>query len=150
MIAQIVNFLVLFFVLKKFLYKPVLNLLEKRRETIEKSLADAKRIEELVAKSKGEYEEELRKARVEAGKIIEAAESAAEAMRQEKLLLTKQDMEKVIEQGKRQLQAERESMLREVRAGAAVLVASATSAVLADIYTEKIDKALVQKALEKV
>ncbi len=44
-ILEIVNFLILIWILKRFLYQPVLNIIARRREDIEKTLADAQRIE---------------------------------------------------------------------------------------------------------
>lgn len=146
-IAQVINFLVLFFVLKRFLYKPVLGMLERRRETIEKSLEDAKKIEEAAGIAALQKEEILREARREAGNIIEEAGKRAEATREEKLLLTKQEVEKIIVQGKVQLGAEREAVMRGIKAEAAELVASAVEKILADVSNEKIDKALAAKAL---
>lgn len=146
-IAQVVNFLVLFFVLRKFLYKPMVAMLERRRETIEKSLDDAKRAESASAEAAAQKEEILRQARLEAGKIVEESGKRAEAIREEKLLLTKQEVEKIIEQGKVQLGAEREAVMRGIKSEAAELVSSAVEKILSDVSGEKIDKALASKAL---
>ncbi len=149
-LAQVINFLVLFFILKKFLYKPILVMLERRRETIEKSLNDAKKMEEAAVKATLHKEETLREARREAGKIIEEANARAEAMREEKLFLTKQEVEKIIAASKEQLAAEHVAALRSLREDGAELVAAAVSAVLSEIPHEKIDKALVSGALAKL
>ena len=150
LIAQAVNFLILLFILYKFLYKPVLGMLERRRETIEKSLEDAKRIEEMLSKATLDNEEGIRKARVEAGRILEEASLRSEAMREEKIALTKKDIEKIIEQGKTQLSAERISVLRSLREESAELVALAVESVLKDLPHEKIDKALVAESLKNL
>lgn len=149
-VAQIINFLALLFVLYLFLYKPVLGLLERRRETIEKSLADAKKIEELVAKAEAATDAKMREVRKEAARILEEANARAESLREEKLILTKKDMEKIIEQNKAQLAYERESILREVREEAGELVTSAVAAILEGLPHEKIDKALIEGALKKI
>ncbi|MBI2098798.1 F0F1 ATP synthase subunit B [Candidatus Uhrbacteria bacterium] len=149
-IAQMINFSILLFILYKFLYKPVLGMLERRRETIEKSLEDAKKIEERVVLAAAENEAKIREARIAAGRIVEEASSAAEAVKKEKLLLTRKEVEKIIEQGKEQLAREREEVLRSVREEAGSLVADAVAAVLKDISHEKIDKALIEESLNKI
>lgn len=149
-VAQIINFLALLFVLYLFLYKPVLGLLERRRETIEKSLADAKKIEELAAKAEAATDAKMREVRKEAARILEEAERRAEALREEKLMLTKKDMEKIIEQSKAQLAYERESILREVKEEAGELVTSAVATILEGLPHEKIDKALIEGSLKKI
>ncbi len=150
LIAQIINFCILLFILYRFLYKPVIAFLERRRATIEKSLEDAKKIEEAVARAAADGEAKIMAARKEAGRILEEANARAEALREEKLLLTRKDVDKLIEQGKTQLSEEREAVLREIRNEAAELVAGAVAAVLKDVPHEKIDKTLVQEALKKV
>ena len=46
LIAQIVNFLIILFILKKFFYKPIIKLLDDRKKKIEESLKNAELIEE--------------------------------------------------------------------------------------------------------
>lgn len=149
-VAQIINFLALFLILYKFLYTPVLRLLEGRRETIEKSLADAKKIEELAAKAEAATDAKMREVRKEAARILEEANARAEALREEKLILIKKDMEKIIEQNKAQLAYERESILREVKEEAGELITSAVTTILEGLPHEKIDKALIEKSLKKI
>lgn len=149
-IAQIINFLVLFFVLKKFLYKPAVAMLERRRETIEKSLEDAKKMEESVARMSAENEKRLQEVKKESARILEAAAVRAEKMHDEKIGLTRKDVEKIIEQGKAQMAEERAEVLRSVRGEAATLIADALAAVLKDIPHEKINKALIDESLKKI
>ena len=68
-------------------------------------------------------------------------------LKEEKIILTKQEVEKIIEQGKVQLGAEREAVMRSIRSEAAELVSSAVEKILSDVSGEKIDKALASKAL---
>lgn len=149
-IAQVINFLVLFFVLRKFLYKPMVAMLERRRETIEKSLEDAKKISEASAVAAAQKEEIIREARREAGKIIEEAVVRADALKEEKVLLTKKEVEKIIEQGRVQLAEEKQSALRSVRAESGALVVSAVEAILKGLPHEKLDKSLVEESLKKI
>ena len=83
--GQIVNFLILFFVLKSFVYKPVLKLLDERTKKISQGLKAA---EENI-KSKEKFEEqkktELGKARKEVEKII--AEAKKESQKQGELII---------------------------------------------------------------
>ena len=71
LIAQIINFLVLLFVLWKFAYGPILAILEKRQKKIEKGLADAEAAEKRLEESEKKQKEVLRKARTEAKEIVE-------------------------------------------------------------------------------
>ena len=58
-ILEIINFLVLVWILKRFLYQPVLNVIDKRRAGIEKTLADAQQIEAEAKRAKQQNEQQL-------------------------------------------------------------------------------------------
>ncbi len=77
MVLTIINFLILMYILYVFLYKPLLEFLDKRAEKIRNDLETAEKsrieAEELLKKR----EEQLREARLEAKKIIEDAEVKA-------------------------------------------------------------------------
>ena len=78
-VAQVVNFLVLVWILKRFLYKPVLGVIARRREGIEKSLAEAEKMRTEAHKLEQEYqgrltewEKERQKAREDLAREIDA------------------------------------------------------------------------------
>jgi F-type H+-transporting ATPase subunit b len=56
---EIVNFLILVWILKRFLYRPILDVIAKRRDGIEKTLADARRIETEAIKVRQQHEQQL-------------------------------------------------------------------------------------------
>ncbi len=114
--GQIVNFLILFFVLKRFVYKPVLKLLDVRAKKISQGLKAAE--ENIVNKEKFEEEKktELRKVRKEVEKII--AEAKNESQKQGVLIIenAKQEAKKQTEKEFLQLKqrlAEEETILKE-------------------------------------
>ncbi len=78
--AQVVNFLILLFVLKKFLYGPILKVLEKRKLTIEQSLKHAEEIEQKLVAISEEEEKRLIKASQEGEKIIKQASESSVAI----------------------------------------------------------------------
>jgi len=68
-IAQIIAFLFLLFLLNIILYKPILSTMGKRREDIESQLSQAEKITENAEEKKAEYEEILKNARAEGKKL---------------------------------------------------------------------------------
>ena len=58
-ILEIINFLILIWILKRFLYQPVLEVIDRRRAGIEKTLADAQRIEAEASRVKQLNEQQL-------------------------------------------------------------------------------------------
>lgn len=68
--AQVVNFLILLWILNKLLYKPILRVLEERKKKIEGSLKNAEEIEIKLQKASEDAEKILEKAFIESEKII--------------------------------------------------------------------------------
>jgi F-type H+-transporting ATPase subunit b len=90
LISQIVNFVLLLVLLRKFAYTPVLKMLRERSEKIEKSLEDAKKIEDELKNTEETKVKEIRKAKEEAQEIIKGAYETAEANTQKSIEETKQ------------------------------------------------------------
>lgn len=147
---QIINFAVLFVVIYKLLYRPLIAILEKRTETIEKSLEEARKIEERSKASQEEYASIIANAKREAATIIEEARTLAEKQREESLDRAKQDIANVVSQAKLQLQQERGIMLKEAKDRFAELVVKTTRVILQDISDREIDHELVKRAVEKL
>ena len=149
LIAQIVNFLILLGLLSYFLYKPLLNLLETRRKTIEEGLEKAKRAEQEFQTMTKRREEALAKTQREAMDLLEQAKKEAGQKRAALLEQAKQEVERMITEGKEQLAAEQQRMLKEARAHLAEMVAMATERTLKETAF-KVDKELIEKSLREL
>jgi len=77
MLWQLVNFFVLLFLLRKFLYSPIKEMLDKRAAQINGDLDDAEARREEAEELKAEYEQKLKNARSEAQEIVDNAETRA-------------------------------------------------------------------------
>ena len=114
-VAQAINFGVVFVVLYIYALKPLSKLMSERSETIGKGINDAKTNAELLSKTKAEYEEALVKARNEANKIFQDGKKEAEAKKTVMLEEAKQEVAKVIDNGKKTLEAEKIKMVEEAK-----------------------------------
>ena len=148
LIAQIVNFLILLGILYKFLYKPVLAMLEKRTATIEKSLEDAKKIEENLKAAEAARDAKIMEAREESRKIVEKARGLAEAQSNEIVAKGKAAVEAVVKQSKEHIVAEKTKMLEDAKGKISELVFAATEKILREKLNEKSDKKLIEEALK--
>lgn len=114
-LAQVVNFLILAFVFKKFLYKPILKTLKDRQKTIAKGLADA----EAAGRDREAAEEQkntiIKKAGKEAEEILDETKKAADTLREKILSETKSESEKIINEAKRQADLQMEDMERKAK-----------------------------------
>lgn len=150
LVAQAVNFAILLALLYKFVYKPLLALLEKREKMIAKSVDDAKAIENRLRDTEKTVEETLTNARKEASRILETAEHTLEERKKSAAEKTKEDIRQIVEQARAMLKNEKKAMIQEAKADIASLVVIATERVLADVAHEKISDELAQKTIEKI
>jgi len=106
LIAQAINFLIVLWLLKTFVFKKVIGYLEKRKENIEQGL-------ELTEKAKREIERidearqrEIKKAREEAERILLSARSTAEEKEKAALNLARLEAEKIVEKARKEAKKE--------------------------------------------
>ena len=116
LIAQILNFLFLVFILAKFVYKPLLNVMEARKNKIASDLeaADTAKVEAEAVKA--EYAAKLADARQEAQAIIENARKNAQAAHDKIMAETKAEQDQVVAAAKEAIELEKQKALADVRA----------------------------------
>lgn len=146
---QIVNFVILFGVLTKLLYRPILKMLDERSRKIAQGLQDAEAAR--LSKEKGEQERAhvVNEARKEAQKILEVARVQGEKLRNEIVDTAKHETDRVLVQAKSNIQSAKEEMLKQVRGEAATLVAGALEKIIGKTLTLEVDKKLVEQALKE-
>lgn len=148
LIAQIINFLVLLFVLYKFAYGPILKMLNDRTNKIEKGLKDAEASQQKLAEIEAKEKEVLKKAREEAQKIITKAEETAKKSKEEIALEAKAQAGKILADAEKKINEEKNKMLGEVKSEVAQLVVLATEKIIAEKVDSAKDKELIAKAIK--
>ena len=114
-IAAMVNFFVLFFLLKKYLYKPVLDMLEAREKEIADNLSNAETAKTEAESMRQEYEENLRQAHTKANDIVQQATKVGEQTRNDIVQQAKAEAQGVADKAKAEIAREKEMALQELR-----------------------------------
>ncbi len=148
--AQIVQFVLLIIVLRWLAYKPLLAMLEKRSKTIEKSLADAKKIEQNVAESQTDREKLLAETRKEAEVIVADARAAAEGVKTKLLEETKEKMDAMRKQTEMEAEATKNKVLQDAQSQLADLVVLASERVIKEKLSDTHDRKMIEEALAEV
>lgn len=149
-VAQLVNFSVIAFVLWKWAWKPLVKLMDERSARIEKSLDDAKRIEEELKKTHERREQILLESKKEAKSILETATKNTETLRAEMVGKARSETEKIVADAKLAIAHEKEKMLTEVKAHVADLVIMASERVLREKIDSKKDKELIEVTVKQL
>lgn len=148
--AQIVNFLVLVWLLKRFLYRPILDGIDAREAAISARMSEAARIREMSEKAAAEHRAEI--ARLKSGRegALEEARAAAGAERDAMLAETRArlERERIAREADRAEEARRYTEALH-RKGASALVALTRKA-LDDLAGETLEQRIVARAVERL
>ncbi len=116
-----ISFLVVLFVLKKYAWKPILDILKEREDSIEKALNEAKRAREELIFLKAANQDLLNEARAERDRILKEAKEMKNAIIAEAKIKAKEEAEKVIESAREAINNEKKAAIAEIKNQVAVL-----------------------------
>ena len=122
------NLLILYFVLKKILFKPVKKMIDSRQEEVDAIYSDAERAKSEADAMRSEYEEKLSSAKEESEEILKSAQRRAALKEEEILSDARKEATRIIERADEQIELERKRILNEVKdevSGMAIDIAAA-------------------------
>ena len=141
--VQIFNFLIIFVVLKKWVYEPFLTILDKRRETIAQGVEDSR----VAADARANAEEEAAKikaeAQTEAGKIVSEATARAQSAGADVKAAAQAEAATAKDKALADVAAERDQMLGDLRGQVAALAIAGAQKLVGEALDEKRQHALL-------
>ena len=147
---QVFNFLLLLYLLNRFLFKRVFALVDERKAKIEKGLEDAEAAARDRELARAEREAAVAEARKEAAEMLANANKIATATRDEILAQAKADAEKVTERAREEITAEKDRAMSELRAEVADLALSAAAKLVRSDMNATTQRRLVEEFLAEV
>lgn len=150
MIVQIISFLLLLLVLRKFAYGPLLDMMEKRSQYIEQNIKDAEQQKAQAEQIKAEYQAELKQARQEAQTIIERATKASEERSKEIVNEARQEAERLKKSAVSEIELEKQKALAELRTQVAALSVLAAGKIIEKNLDPATQGALVDEFIKEV
>ena len=117
----VVNLLVLYAIFKKFLYQPVMNVINARDEMVKSQFADAKKEQEDAKALKAEYQDKLESVKTEADQIILEARDRAQKEHEKTLEKTRVEADAMLEKAKSDIANEQEKATKAAEADIAKL-----------------------------
>lgn len=150
-IWQLIVFVLLFFILSKLAWKPIISSLKEREKSIQDALdtADNARLE--IAKLKADNENLLKQAREERDKMLREAREAANRMKDEAQLAAKKSADKIIEDARVAIGIEKQAALKEIKIQVAMFSLEVAGKLLKEnLSTDKAQKELVQKYVNDI
>ncbi len=149
LLYTVVNVLVLFLLLRKFLYKPVMNIIAQRQKQVDDALAAAETSKKEAAATLNTAQDKLRNVDTEAAARRTAYEQQTEKDKQQLLADAQQQADAIVAEGKRNAEAERQHKLREADAQTTALAREMCEKLLARNLTQQDDARLLDDLLQK-
>ena len=150
LVAQIISFSIVCILLHRFAYKPVLKMLEQRRQQIAQGLADTKQIAAELARTESQRQEIMLQANANATRLIEEARTAARQVHQEETQKAIAAAEKIIARSHEAATQEYARMLIDLKREVGMLVVQATTAVVGKTLTADDQRRLAEETTERL
>ena len=147
LLFQIANFLLLLWLLNRFLFKGVVQMLDERSKRISKGLEDAEVAARDRELARAEREAAVAEARKEAAALIASANKIAADTRDEILTQARADAEKVTQRAREEITAEKEKAMGELRAQVAELALEAAGKLVRSDMNATTQRRLVEEFL---
>jgi F-type H+-transporting ATPase subunit b len=150
MIWTLIVFTISLYILKKLVFPRIQEALDRRQRAIEESIEAAERTRVEAEQLLAEYRERLSAAREQAEEIVARARKAGEAAEAAALSEAKDKREEMLEQTKRDIQAETRRAIQEIRNEVADLTILATEKITRKTLTDDDQRRLVEEALSEL
>ncbi|HSX08246.1 MAG TPA: F0F1 ATP synthase subunit B [Candidatus Saccharimonadales bacterium] len=148
LITQGLAFLILLWVLKKFVYPALIKSIDDRRNQIEAGLKEAKQSQEALEKAEAKVKELLEQARAEADGVVARSHKEGAAMVADAEAKAKQRAEQIVADARNQLAVDVSKARQELKAETIKLVAAATEHIIGEKLDERKDAGLIKAGLE--
>ncbi|EKE19010.1 MAG: ATP synthase subunit b [uncultured bacterium] len=150
LLAQLINFGVLVFVIYKFAYGPIMKVLDERQAKIEKGIDDAMEAGKKLVEIEEKEKSVLSEARKEAQEIIKKAQDVAEGSKAQIIEETKQEAVKIMQNTQKKIEQEREKIMGEVRGEISGLILAVTEKIIDEKMDGEKDKKLVENMISDI
>jgi F-type H+-transporting ATPase subunit b len=149
-LSNFFSFLIVCFLLQKFAYKPVVTMLEERREKIAQGLKNAERIKAELADAEKQKANILAEANAEAQRMIEEARASATTVAERKTQQAIAEAEQIVAKAHEATQLEHARMLTELKREVGRLVINTTTKVTGKVLTDEDQRRINEETVSEI
>ncbi len=149
-IWTIITFLLLFYILAKFAWKPLLKMLEERENLIKNSLGDAEKARQELEKLNSESEAIISQARSDAQSILADGKAAAEKIKEDTISKAKDEADKIRDDVQHQIQVEKDKAITDIKKEVVDLSISVAEKLINKNISEQDNSSLIEESLKKI
>lgn len=148
-VTQLVAFLVLLFILKKWVFPPIIKAIDKRQEAIDATVREAAEAQEALKKAESKASDVLAEARDEAEAVLARTQEESQRAIAEAETKAKERADQIVADARTQLDADVKKARAAIKKDAVQLVVAATEKVIGEKVDTAKDKTLIERSLEK-
>ena len=146
-VETVINILILFILLRIFLFKPINKMRDERTRTIQDNLDSAEKAKTEAEELRQQYEDSISEAKEKANQIIMKAHEDAESERSAIIRKSQEEAEKIISDADKAIENERKLVLRQAQSEIADLAIEAASKIIGENVDDEKNRRLVDKFL---
>jgi F-type H+-transporting ATPase subunit b len=150
LIAQMISFGIVCVILQRYAYKPVLKILEQRRQQIAQGVANTEKIKAELAQAEVHCQEIMSQASVQANKLIEEARSAAGRVGEQETQKAITAAEQIIAKAREAAEQDYARMLADLKRDVGRLVVQTTAAVAGKVLTAEDQRRLDEETAKQL
>jgi F-type H+-transporting ATPase subunit b len=150
LLAFVINFIILLALLGKFLYKPVLKMLDERTQKVKESMEWAESIKRDYEQAKVEVQKQIERGRQEAQAIIAQAVQKGEGLKEEAKREASGQAKVIVEKARAELEAERDRMVEDLRKEFVSLLILASEKVIRQTLDKEKQSRLIEETLAQI
>jgi F-type H+-transporting ATPase subunit b len=143
------NFIVLFILLRLFLYKPVLKMLDERSKRIREGMELAEATKQQFDQAKAEVQKQMEKGRQEAQAVISQAMQMGERLKEESREEAKKQAQAILDRARAELGAERDKIIQDLRREFVELSIMAAEKVIKETLDREKHRKLIEGVLQE-
>jgi F-type H+-transporting ATPase subunit b len=150
LIAQIINFFILLFLLTKLAWKPLLAAMAERQARITNNLESAERDRLAAEQMKADYQNQMQQAKNDAQAIVDKAMKLAEDTKTEIIASAREEHARLLAAAQEQIARERQQALEDIRSEVVVLSLAAATKLIGQSVDESVNAKLVDEFIRKL
>lgn len=149
-VAQIVNFLIILFILKKFFFKKILDALENRKQSVAESIKQIEEAKRILIEAEARDKELLAKTQLETNKILEDTKKQRENILVEAELTAKKQAQKILDETREQIAVETRKAQKDLSLQVSNLAVEFLKKSASQLFNKEDQEKLIKSAIVKI
>ena len=145
---EIITFLILLFLLWRYVYPPIRDQIRRRQSEIDRAIDEAQKTRAEARELLAEYRRQIEEARVEARRILDEARKQGEAQRERTKQEAREEGERIIQRAREEIERERDNALRQLRGEVADMVILTSERIIGQELDRDGHERLISDALD--